>query len=103
MPTAIASGLGPIASRLASYSACHPPCTRRSRAIVTSVSPPRTVCIRPASPYRFEQTGHAFHPCAARTSCATLICCARSARSARGANARPPYSSHVGCQNCSPP
>ncbi len=103
MPTTRASGFGPIRSRFAPYRARHPPRTRCLRAIDTSVSPSRTACIRPASPYRLEHTGHAFQPCEPRTSSATRICCTRLARSARCANASPPYSSHVGCQNCSPP
>ncbi len=103
MPTTSARGFGPITARFASYSACHPPVTRYRRAIPSSVSPARTTCIRPASPYRFEHTGHASHPWEPSTCSATRICCSRLARSARAANSSPPWSSQVGCQNCRPP
>lgn len=49
------------------------------------------------------QLGHAFGPWSSRTFSATEICCERLARSARGANAVPPYADQVSCENWSPP
>src|SRR6266536_1030416 len=50
-----------------------------------------------------EHSGQAPHPWPARTRSATMICCSRVARSARGANWPPPKPVQVAGRNWSPP